>query len=169
MFDDLGAFQQSLLGLEPPEKQFEDFRNRRPCLFWTLAVGTWSGASSSQRRTVAAFVDSLSRFNISDATFDVKSISDLPEFKAFSDLVLDSNLIQHGAQLAMRRSELAIDELASRMATENVELHNEFNFLRKISSDLAQAYGNFATLNLKNANTVNAKTVNGNSFEGAKV
>ncbi len=169
MFDDLGAFQQSLLGLDPPEKQFEDFRNRRPCFFWTLAVGNWSGASSSQRKTVAAFVDSLSRINIADAAFEVKPVSDLPEFKAFSELVVDSNLIQHGAQLAMRRSELAIDELASRMAIENIDLHNEFNFLRKISSDLAQAYGNFATMNSKNAITVNANTVNGNSLEGAQV
>lgn len=164
MFDDLGAFQQSLLGLEPPEKQFEDFRNRRPCFFWTLAIGNWSGASSIQRRTVSAFVDSLARLNFSDTAYDFQLVSNLPEFRSFSDLVAESNLIQQGAQLAMRRSELAIDELASSMATENVELLNEFNFLRKISLDLAQAYGNFATMTSKNANAVS-----GERFEGAQV
>ncbi len=164
MFDDLGAFQQSLLGLEPPEKQFEDFRNRRPCFFWTLAVSNWSSGSSSQRKTIAEFVDSLSKLNFSSAEFNFEHVSALQEFRAFCELIFESNLIQQGAELAMRRSELAIDELASRMATGNIELHSEFNFLRKISSDLAQAYGNFATMNSKNA-----ITVNGNRFEGAQI
>lgn len=173
MFDDLGAFQQSLLGRELPEKLFEDFRNRRPCFFWTLAVENWNIESSLQRKTVASFVDKLSRLNNSDSASDFSAIASLPEFQAFYDLVEDSDLIQKGADMAMQQSEAAIDELVSKMATENVELQNEFNFLRKISADLAQAYGNFATMNAENENTRNAisnsPTENLEKVEGAQI
>lgn len=170
MFDDLGAFQQSLLGSEPTEKLFEDFRNRRPCFFWTLAIGRWSESSSSQRKTIAAFIERISKLDFSDPGFDFTVIARVPEFRTFSELVGNSNLIQHGAQLAMRRSEFAIDELTNRMRAEseleNIELQSEFNFLRKISSDLAQAYGNFATINAENAITEN---VMAERVEGAQV
>ena len=151
MFDDLGAFQQSLLGLEPTEKLFEDFRNRRPSFFWTLAMGQWKDAESVPRKTVSDFVHAISGLELSDTAFEFGSVSALPQFQSFRRLIDDSNLIQQGAQLAMSKSESAITELASGMASENIELQNEFNFLRKISSDLAHAYGNFATMNTKNA------------------
>lgn len=165
MFDDLGAFQQSLLGLEPTEKLFEDFRNRRPSFFWTLAMGQWKDAESVPRKTVSGFVKVISDLEFSDSEFEFGNVSALPQFQSFRRLIDDSNLIQQGAQLAMLKSESAIAELASDlasgMASENVELQNEFNFLRKISSDLAQAYGNFATMNTKNANKSETRIVEG--------
>lgn len=161
MFDDLGAFQQGLLGLESTEKLFEDFRNRRPCFFWTLAMSQWNNAESPQRKTVSDFLDAISGLDFSDPAFEFGLVSNLPQYRSFLCLVEDSNLIEQGARLAMAKSETAIDELASGMASENLELQREFIFLRKISSDLAQAYGNFATMNPKNANKIETRIVEG--------
>jgi geranylgeranyl pyrophosphate synthase len=146
MFDDLGAFQQSLLGLAPTEKLFEDFRNRRPCFFWTLAVACLGAKQNPPRKMVLQFLEELTTLDEVQPNFGFEDVAGAPTFSSFRDLIHSSKLIEYGAKLACERAEAAIGQLQAALGKENPELQTEFNLLRKISLDLAFAYGNFQAL-----------------------
>lgn len=144
MFDDLGAFQQSLLGKESTEKLFEDFRNRRPSFFWTVASAAWHVGDMTSKKTVLDFVEELALLEKRVAGFEYSDILQLNSYPSFVEYVEKSDLVGRGAAIAMQRSSRAINELEARMSKMKSELLVEFNFLRKITTDLAEAYGSFA-------------------------
>ncbi len=154
MFDDLGAMRQSLLGLAPPEKLFEDLRNRRPCFFWTVLARVLPRSKyPDERASIDGFLaDLLAKSQAasqptSDAaaegSWNFEEIREWPSFVAFCEVLRQHRIIESGMQIATERTQAAIDRLAKHFVVAESsynELNTELQNIGKISEDLSQAY-----------------------------
>lgn len=154
MFDDLGAMRQSLLGLAPPEKLFEDLRNRRPCFFWTVLARVLPRSKyPDERASIDGFLEDLLAKSqaASQSTSDVaaegswnfEEIRQWPSFVAFCEVLRQHRIIESGMQIATERTKAAIDRLAKHFVVAESsynELNTELQNIGKISEDLSQAY-----------------------------
>ena len=142
MFDDLGSMGQSLSGLAPAEKLFEDLRNRRPCFFWTVVAGELPRSRYPEARSVIdRFLDEIASGPSEALSFD--EITGWSSFQAFRQVLKQYRILERGMEIATARTEAAIEKLADRFSvseSSQVSLKSEFQEIGKISEDLSRAY-----------------------------
>lgn len=132
MLDDLGSFQKSLNSLVRSDKQFEDFRNRRPNFVWSLAMEHLCDKDEVIFRNFVEGCDDVDRLRHSGL------------WASFSSMIDRSRIYSAGFSRARKAVDLALRELCS---LEDIVRHpsilNEIEQLKNISRDLEAAYGNF--------------------------
>jgi geranylgeranyl pyrophosphate synthase len=149
MFDDLGAMRQSLRGLAPAEKLFEDLRNRRPCFFWTVVCSELPRSKHPEARDVIdLFLKDLSSKSgltgvDSGDLVPYEVVQTWPSFVDFCDIVERYGIIERGMEIAADRTKAAVDRLTKRFSDSScaqMSLSNELRNIGKISEDLSRAY-----------------------------